>query len=58
MPIPGNLKARDLVVDLKKGHIKVVVKGQDAIIDVSGSRDVCRRREQDWIRNTSISYPA
>ena len=36
VPIPGNLKARDLVVELKKGHIKVAVKGQNAIIDVSG----------------------
>ncbi|KAJ9605095.1 hypothetical protein H2200_010485 [Cladophialophora chaetospira] len=33
IPIPGNLKARDLVVELKKGHIKVQVKGQDAILD-------------------------
>lgn len=35
VPIPGNLKARDLVVELKKTHIKVQVKGQDPIIDVS-----------------------
>ena len=35
VPIPGNLKARDLVVELKKTHIKVAIKGQEAIIDVS-----------------------
>ena len=35
IPIPGNLKARDLIVDLKKTHIKVAVKGQEAILDVS-----------------------
>lgn len=35
IPIPGNLKARDLIVELKKAHIKVQVKGQDAILDVS-----------------------
>ena len=34
VPIPGNLKARDLIVDLKKTHLKVQVKGQDPIIDV------------------------
>jgi len=34
VPIPGNLKARDLVVELKKTHLKVQVKGQDPIIDV------------------------
>lgn len=32
--IPGNLKARDLIVELKKNHLKVQVKGQDPIIDV------------------------
>ena len=35
VPIPGNLKSRDLIVDLKKQHLKVAVKGQDPIIDVS-----------------------
>ena len=34
VPIPGNLKSRDLVVDLKKTHLKVQVKGQEPIIDV------------------------
>lgn len=34
VPIPGNLKSRDLIVDLKKTHLKVQVKGQDPIIDV------------------------
>lgn len=38
IPIPGNLKARDLIVDLKKTHIKVAIKGQDPIIIVSASR--------------------
>jgi hypothetical protein len=35
VPIPGNLKARDLIVELKKTHVKVAIKGQDPIIDVS-----------------------
>ena len=34
VPIPGNLKARDLVVELKKTHIKVAIKGQEPIIAV------------------------
>jgi HSP20 family molecular chaperone IbpA len=34
VPIPGNLKAKDLIVDLKKTHLKVQIKGQDPIIDV------------------------
>lgn len=33
VPIPGNLKSKDLIVDLKKSHIKVSVKGQSPIID-------------------------
>lgn len=34
VPIAGNLKSRDLIVELKKQHLKVQVKGQEAIIDV------------------------
>jgi CS domain len=34
VPIPGNLKARDLIVDLKKTRLKVQIKGQEPIIDV------------------------
>lgn len=36
VPIPGNLKARDLTVDLKKSHVKVAIKGQEPLIDVCG----------------------
>lgn len=32
--IPGNLKGRDLVVELKKQKIKAGIKGQAPIIDV------------------------
>jgi len=35
IPIPGNLKARDLIVELKKTHIKVAIKGQEPILEVS-----------------------
>lgn len=35
VPIPGNLKARDLVIELKKTHLKVQIKGQEPMIDVS-----------------------
>lgn len=35
IPIPGNLKSKDLIVDIRRNHIKVQVKGQDPIIDVS-----------------------
>jgi len=34
VPIPGNLKARDLIVELKKTHIKVAIKGQEPILEV------------------------
>jgi HSP20 family molecular chaperone IbpA len=34
VPIPGNLRSKDLVVELKKTHLKVAIKGQDPIIDV------------------------
>ena len=32
--VPGNLKGRDIVVDMKKTSLKVGVKGQEPIIDV------------------------
>lgn len=34
IPVPGNLKGRDLDVVLAKDKIKVAVKGQEAIIEV------------------------
>lgn len=34
IPIAANLKSRDLIVELKKSHIKVQIKGQEPIIDV------------------------
>jgi len=34
IPIPGNLKAKDLIVELKKTRIKAQVKGQEPLIDV------------------------
>jgi len=34
IPIPGNLKSRDLIVDIQKTHLKVQVKGQEPTIDV------------------------
>lgn len=34
IPIAGNLKSRDLVIELKKTKLKVQIKGQDPIIDV------------------------
>jgi len=37
IPVPGNLKGRDLDVVLAKDKIKVAVKGQDAIIEVPPS---------------------
>ena len=33
--VPGNLKARDLVVELKRDSLRVGAKGQDPVIDVS-----------------------
>lgn len=34
IPVPGNLKGRDLDIVLAKDKIKVAVKGQEAIIEV------------------------
>ena len=33
--VPGILKGKDLIVEIKKTKLKVGVKGQDPIIDVS-----------------------
>ena len=35
IPVPGTLRGRDLDVILTKTKIRVAVKGQDAIIDVT-----------------------
>jgi len=37
IPIPGNLKAKDLIVEIKKTRIKAQIKGQDPLIDVGAS---------------------
>lgn len=34
VPVPSNLKGRDLIVDFTRTHIKVGVKGQAPVIDV------------------------
>lgn len=34
IPVAGNLKGRDIIVDMKKMALKVAIKGQDPIIDV------------------------
>ncbi|KAG9785267.1 CS-domain-containing protein, partial [Aureobasidium melanogenum] len=51
VPIPGNLKARDLVVDLKKTHIKVGVKGQEPIIDGDFPHPI-QTDESTWLLST------
>ena len=35
VPVAGNLKGRDLIVEFTKTKLKVAVKGQEPIIDVS-----------------------
>ena len=32
--VPGNLRGKDIVVEMKKSYLKVGVKGQDPVIDV------------------------
>lgn len=34
IPIPGNLKGKDLIVEIKKTRIKAQIKGQDPLIEV------------------------
>jgi CS domain len=34
IPVPGNLKGRDLIVEIKKTRIKAQVKGQEPLIEV------------------------
>lgn len=56
VPIPGNLKARDLVVELKKAHVKVGVRGQEPIIDVSffSMNDM---RASLWYKDHMLTIP-
>ncbi|EXJ95975.1 hypothetical protein A1O1_01100 [Capronia coronata CBS 617.96] len=51
VPIPGNLKARDLVVELKKTHVKVGIKGQEPIIDGDFPHPI-QTDESTWLLNT------
>ena len=34
IPIPGNLRGKDMDVSLKKGSIRIAIKGQEPIIEV------------------------
>ena len=34
VPVAGNLRGRDIIVEMTKTNLKVQVKGQDPIIDV------------------------
>lgn len=37
--VPGNLKSRDLVVDIKKTKLTVGIKGQEPVLTVSPHRN-------------------
>lgn len=36
VPVAGNLRGRDLTVEIGKEHLKVGVKGEEPVIDVRG----------------------
>ena len=42
IPVAGNLKARDLVVDINKAKIKAGIKGGEMFIEVSGEEESFR----------------
>ncbi len=41
--VPGSYKGRDIIAELNKSSLKVAIKGQDPIIDVSPEALVCNR---------------
>ena len=47
--VPGNLKGRDIIAELNKTSLKIAIKGQDPIIDVS---------QQALQENHQLSKPA
>ena len=48
VPLPFPCHARDIVVDIKKKHIKVQVKGQEAILDGELYKDI-KLEETTWL---------
>ncbi|KAI2604456.1 nuclear movement protein [Hypoxylon fragiforme] len=50
--IPGNLKARDLVIEIKKQKLKAGIKGQDPIID-GDLPHIIRTEESTWTLTSS-----
>jgi len=48
IPLGGNYKARDLIVDIEKKHLKVGIKGRPAIIDGELNKDI-KLEESTWV---------
>jgi len=48
IPLGGNYKARDLIVDIEKKHLKVGIKGRPAIIDGDLNKDI-KLEESTWV---------
>lgn len=56
IPVAGNLKGRDIIVEMKKATLKVAIKGQDAFIDVSFVLHTIDVPAHEPILNNSSSF--
>jgi phage terminase small subunit len=55
--VPGNIKGRDLVVDIKKQKLTAGLKGQEPIISVRGRQITPFSPRPDWLGNCQGDLP-
>ena len=57
IPIPGNIRGRDMDVSLKKGSVRIAIKGQEPIIEVS-QKKVAPKQHQLTIERVTSRTPS
>ena len=55
IPVPSGTKSRFVVCDIKKNHLKVGIKGQPPIIEVSLLANVCSIMKCNLVSNLQFA---